>query len=32
MDEQQGAQYNIQYPMINHNGKEYEIECKYMYN
>ena len=22
----------IQYPMINHNGKEYEKECIYMYN
>ena len=22
----------IQYPMINHNGKEYEEECIYMYN
>ena len=22
----------IQYPMINHNGKEYEKECVYMYN
>ena len=21
-----------QYPMINHNGKEYENECVYMYN
>ena len=21
----------IQYPVINHNGKEYEIECMYMY-
>ena len=21
----------IQYPMINHNGKEYEKECMYMY-
>ena len=23
---------NIQYPVINHNGKEYEKECIYMYN
>ena len=22
----------VQYPMINHNGKEYEKECIYMYN
>ena len=22
----------IQYPVINHNGKEYEKECVYMYN
>ena len=22
----------IQYPAINHNGKEYEKECVYMYN
>ena len=22
----------IQYPGINHNGKEYEKECMYMYN
>ena len=22
----------IQYPVINHNGKEYENECVYMYN
>ena len=22
----------IQYPVINHNGKEYEKECIYMYN
>ena len=22
----------IQYPVINHNGKEYEKECMYMYN
>ena len=22
----------IQYPVINHNGKEYEKECRYMYN
>ena len=22
----------IQYPMINHNGKEYKKECMYMYN
>ena len=23
---------NIQYPVIKHNGKEYEKECIYMYN
>ena len=23
---------HIQYPVINHNGKEYEKECMYMYN
>ena len=22
----------IQYPMLNHKGKEYEKECVYMYN
>ena len=22
----------IQYPVINHNGKEYKKECTYMYN
>ena len=22
----------IQYPVINHNGKEYKKECMYMYN
>ena len=22
----------VQYPVINHNGKEYEKECIYMYN
>ena len=22
----------IQYPVINHDGKEYEKECMYMYN
>ena len=22
----------IQYPVINHSGKEYEKECKYTYN
>ena len=22
----------IQYPGINHNGKEYKKECRYMYN
>ena len=22
----------IQYPMINHNGKEYFLKCIYMYN
>ena len=23
---------SIQYPVINHSGKEYETECIYMYN
>ena len=23
---------NYQYPVINHNGKEYEKECIYVYN
>ena len=23
---------SIQYPVINHNGKEYDKECIYMYN
>ena len=37
MDKQQGPTvYStgnyIQYPVINHNGKEYEKECTYMYN
>ena len=36
MDKQQGATYStgnyIQYPVINHNGKEYDKECIYMYN
>ena len=36
MDNQQGPPYStgnyIQYPVINHNGKEYEKECIYMYN
>ena len=31
MDKQQCPNY-IQYPVINHNGKEYEKECIYMYN
>ena len=36
MDKQQGPavehREHIQYPVINHNGKEYENECIYMYN
>ena len=34
MDKQQILQYStyIQYPMINHNGKEYEKEGMCMYN
>ena len=36
MDKQQGPTVYtgnyIQYPVINHNGKEYEKECVYMYN
>ena len=36
MDKQQGILYStgnyIQYPVINHNGKEYEKEYIYMYN
>ena len=36
MDTRQDRTYStgnsIQYPVINHNGKEYEKECLYMYN
>ena len=36
MDKQQGPTVDtgsyIQYPGINHNGKEYEKECVYVYN
>ena len=36
MDKQQGPMYStgtcIQYPVINHNGKEYEKECIHVYN
>ena len=36
MDKQKVLLYStgnyIQYPVINHNGKEYEKECIYMYN
>ena len=36
MDKQQGPTVYtgnyIQYPVINHNVKEYEKECVYMYN
>ena len=35
MDKQQGLLYStgnyIQYPVIIHNGKEYENECMYIY-
>ena len=35
MDKQQGPMYStenyIQYPMINHNGKEYEKKRMYVY-
>ena len=32
MDKQQGPTNYIQYPVINHNGKEYKKERMYIYN